>query len=105
MVFIFFVNYFVTKFNRTNICEFKSPIKVLRLYKDGEPLLNPNFAKMVKYAKDKKCSERIDTTTNASLLTPEKNIEIIKAGLTRINISIEGVNSQQYLNFSGYKIT
>jgi len=41
-----------------DICEFDKPIKVLRLYKDGEPLLNPMFAEMIKYAKDKKCAEK-----------------------------------------------
>jgi radical SAM protein with 4Fe4S-binding SPASM domain len=87
-----------------DICQFEKPIKVLRLYKDGEPLLHPRFAEMIRYAKEKKCAERIDTTTNASLLTPKKNIEIIKAGIDRINISIEGVNEQQYLEFSKYKI-
>lgn len=87
-----------------DICEFEKPIKVLRLYKDGEPLLNPWLAEMIKYAKEKKCSERIDTTTNASLLNTAKNLEIIEAGLDRINISIEGVNAAQYLEFSQYKI-
>ncbi len=87
-----------------DICEFKKPIKVLRLYKDGEPLLNPRFADMVKYAKEKGCSERVDTTTNASLLNPKRNIEIIEAGLDRINISIEGVNEKQYREFSNYRI-
>jgi len=87
-----------------DICKFEKPIKVLRLYKDGEPLLNPRFVEMVRYAKEKKCSERIDTTTNASLLNPKRNLEIIEAGLDRINISIEGVNESQYLEFSNYKI-
>jgi MoaA/NifB/PqqE/SkfB family radical SAM enzyme len=86
------------------ICAFEKPIKVLRLYKDGEPLLNPRLAEMIRYAKEKSCSDRIDTTTNASLLTPSKNIELIEAGLDRINISIEGVNAKQYLEFSNYKI-
>ncbi|NTV89622.1 MAG: radical SAM protein [Clostridiales bacterium] len=87
-----------------DICEFETPIKVLRLYKDGEPLLNPRLAEMIKYAKDMKCSARIDTTTNASLLTPEKNLDLISAGLDRINISIEGINSSQYQSFSKYKV-
>lgn len=87
-----------------DICEFEKPIKVLRLYKDGEPLLNSRLAEMIKYAKERKCSERIDTTTNASLLNAAKNLEIIEAGLDRINISIEGINAEQYLNFSKYKI-
>lgn len=82
-----------------DICKFDHPIKVLRLYKDGEPLMNPNFAKMVKYAKDSGCCERVDTTTNASLLNPKRNLEIINAGLDRINISIEGVNAKQYEYF------
>ncbi len=83
-----------------DICEFETPIKVLRLYKDGEPFLNPRLAEMIAYGKEKGCAERIDTTTNATLLNPKKNIELIKAGLDRINISIEGINSQQYVEFS-----
>ncbi len=87
-----------------DIKEFDTPIKVLRLYKDGEPLLNPNFAKMVKYAKDSGNILKVDTTTNASLLNPKRNLEIIDAGLDRINISVEGITPQQYLKFSKYKI-
>ena len=87
-----------------DICEFKDKVKVIRLYKDGEPLLNKNFADMVRYAKKSGCCERVDTTTNASLLTEEKSVEIIDAGLDRINISIEGMNEKQYLDFSGYHL-
>ncbi len=87
-----------------DICEFEQPIKVLRLYKDGEPLLNNKFADMIRYAKEKKCCDRVDTTTNASLLTSERSLEIIDAGLDRINISIEGVDSHQYLDFSKFPV-
>ncbi len=87
-----------------DICEFDQPIKVLRLYKDGEPLLNPHFAEMIKYAKQSGCCDRVDTTTNASLLTPEISLALIDAGLDRVNISIEGVTEEQYLDFSDYKI-
>ena len=87
-----------------DICEFEEPIRVLRLYKDGEPLLNPHFADMVSYAKDKGCAINIDTTTNASLLNPKKNIDIIRSGLDRINISIEGVSDKLYKDFAGVSI-
>tara|TARA_R110002072_G_scaffold132740_1_gene272949 strand:+ start:1398 stop:2405 length:1008 start_codon:yes stop_codon:yes gene_type:complete len=87
-----------------DICEFERPIKVLRLYKDGEPLVNQNFSKMVKYAVDSGCCERVDTTTNASLLTPELSDQIIEAGLTRINISIEGMTQKQYIDFAKHKV-
>lgn len=87
-----------------DICEFEDKVRVIRLYKDGEPLLNKRFADMVRYAKESGCCDRVDTTTNASLLTEEKGIEIATAGLDRINISIEGMNEQQYLDFSGYHL-
>ncbi len=87
-----------------DICEFDKPIKVLRLYKDGEPLLNLRMAEMIGYAKEKRCAERIDTTTNAALLSPKRNTELIAAGLDRINISIEGINAQQYWEFSKCKV-
>ena len=86
-----------------DLAEFDDKIKVIRLYKDGEPLINPHFADMVRYAKISGYCERVDTTTNASLLTPELGKRIADAGLDRINISIEGVNSQQYADFSRYK--
>lgn len=87
-----------------DICEFPAKVKVIRLYKDGEPLVNPDFERMVEFAKQSGCCERVDTTTNASLLTNERSLAMIDAGLDRINISIEGVNSQQYREFSGYQI-
>ncbi len=87
-----------------DICDFETPLKLLKLYKDGEPLLNPQFVDMIIFAREKDCFERISTTTNASLLNPKRNIKIIEAGLDRINISIEGINAKQYLEFSNYKI-
>jgi radical SAM protein with 4Fe4S-binding SPASM domain len=87
-----------------DIGAFSSPLKVLRLYKDGEPLMNPRFVDMVRYARDSGCCERIDTTINASLLSKEKIDGMIEAGLTRINISIEGMNAGQYERFSSFKI-
>ncbi len=83
-----------------DMTKFSPQVKVLRLYKDGEPLINKRLPDMIKYAKDVGAAERIDTTTNASLLTPEKGKALIDAGLDRINISIEGVSNEQYKNFS-----
>ncbi len=86
------------------VCEFDDKVRVIRLYKDGEPLLNPHFPDMVRYAKESGCCEKVDTTTNGSLLTPELSLKIIEAGLDRINISVEGINAEQYEDFSRYKI-
>jgi MoaA/NifB/PqqE/SkfB family radical SAM enzyme len=87
-----------------DICKFPKPIKVLRLYKDGEPLANPRFADMIRLAKQSSCCEVVDTTTNAVLLSPKKTDEIIEAGLDRINISVYGVRREQYEQFCRTKI-
>lgn len=84
--------------------EFDDNIKLLHIYKEGEPLLNPNFYKMVELAKKSKKINRISTTTNAYLLNQELSLKIIEAGLDRINISIEGINEEQYLNIANVKI-
>lgn len=85
-----------------DLSAFSQPIKVLRLYKDGEPFLNKNLAKMIAYAKDSGCVEYIDTTTNASLMTPERLGPVLDAGLDKINISVDGMNREQYIKFTGF---
>jgi MoaA/NifB/PqqE/SkfB family radical SAM enzyme len=84
--------------------EFDKHLKVLRLYKEGEPLLNPRLADMVGYAKASGVVDYIDTTTNASLMTPEKIRPVIEAGLDKINISVDGMSSEQFLEFTGAKV-
>ena len=84
--------------------EFADPIRVIRLYKEGEPLLHPRFPELVSYAKASPKVLRVDTTTNASLLTKDRSLAIIEAGLDRLNISVEGVNAAQYREFSGHKL-
>ena len=73
--------------------EFPQPIKILRLVKEGEPLLNKRFADMVRYAKEKQPKVKVDTTTNAILLTPALSDAIIDAGLDKIFISLQGINA------------
>ena len=87
-----------------SLSEFQDKIRVIRLYKEGEPLLHPQFADMVRIAKDSGHCLRVDTTTNASLLTRDRSLAIIDAGLDRINISVEGINAEQYRDFSGHKL-
>jgi radical SAM protein with 4Fe4S-binding SPASM domain len=84
---------------------FPSKVKTLRLYAFGEPLVNSYFADMIKLAKDNNVSGDIDTTTNGSLLTPQRSKEIIEAGIDRINISVMGVNSEQYKKFTGCNLS
>ncbi|MEC7641608.1 MAG: radical SAM/SPASM domain-containing protein, partial [Nitrospinota bacterium] len=76
--------------------QFPDKIKSLILYKDGEPFLNKNLGKMIAYANQKEVAQSISTTTNASLITREKAVEILEAGLTHIRISVEHVSDKGY---------
>lgn len=87
-----------------DVGEFDKPLKVLRLYKEGEPFLNKRFADMVRYAKESGNVSYIDTTTNGYLLTPETIEPIIDAGLDRINISVGGMSDSQFLEFTGANV-
>jgi MoaA/NifB/PqqE/SkfB family radical SAM enzyme len=84
--------------------EFEKPLKVLRLYKDGEPFLNPHLADMVAYAKQQGVAQAIDTTTNGSLLTMQRVKPVIDAGIDRINISVDGLSNEQFLEFARVKV-
>ncbi len=84
--------------------EFPDNIKVLRMYKDGEPFLNPHLAEMVAYAKKSSKVLSIDTTTNGSLLTPERAIPVMEAGLDQINISLDGMSDEQFQDFTHTKV-
>jgi len=87
-----------------NVSDFPDKLKVLRLFKDGEPLMNKHLPEMIKYAKNKKIAESIDTTTNGSLLTRKMSDALIESGINQINISIEGTSSQEYKEFARYTL-
>ncbi|MCX5796847.1 MAG: radical SAM protein [Elusimicrobia bacterium] len=84
--------------------EFDLPLKVLRLYKEGEPLLNARLPDMIDYAKKSARVSYIDTTTNGYLLTPEKSLRLIEAGLDRLNISVNGLSEGQFHDFTRVKV-
>lgn len=78
------------------VAKFPRPLKILRLYTMGEPLIHPDFPEMVSYAKSKGISEYIETVTNGSLLNPDLNQKLADCGIDRIRISIEGIDSETY---------
>ncbi len=79
-----------------DLAGFPRPLKVLHLYKDGEPLANKALPGMVAYAKSSGRAERVETTTNGSLLTEARARQLIEAGLDGIRISIYGLDDRTY---------
>ncbi len=78
-----------------------SKLKRLHLFKDGEPFLHKDLVKMIRYAKQSNISESVETTTNASLLTKRKALEIIESGLDIIRVSIEHTSNEGYKQLCG----
>ncbi len=74
----------------------KFAIDCIHLYKDGEPLLNPFFCDMVRYARRSGVARVLSTTTNGSQITEKLASEIVTCGLDNIRISIEHVNNDGY---------
>jgi MoaA/NifB/PqqE/SkfB family radical SAM enzyme len=82
--------------------EFPEKIKTVRLYKDGEPLLNPAIDLMVALLKRKNVAERVDLTTNGMLLVPSFIENLVKAGLDAIFISVPQNYTDEYLDMIKY---
>ncbi len=85
-------------------CWGKQAIKKLRLFKVGEPLMNPDVGRMVAYAKEAEVAECIEITTNGTLLNEKLSLELIDAGLDILNISVNGINEQQYKDVCQYEM-
>ena len=61
----------------------------------GEPLLNPNLSKLIKFAKDKGILETI-INTNATNLNEKKGEELINSGLDYMIYSFDGGTKKTY---------
>jgi radical SAM protein with 4Fe4S-binding SPASM domain len=83
-----------------DISTFERSLKVLKLFKDGEPMLNPDFITMVEIAKRERKIERVETTTNGSKLGPGMNERLVASGIDRVVVSIEGVSAERYRSFA-----
>ena len=84
--------------------ELRTRIKIVNLYKDGEPLLHPEFPEMIHYLKESGIAEKIYAKTNGSLLNPELNQKLADSGLTWLGISVESTSSDGYKEISGVQL-
>ena len=87
-----------------DMATFPNKIKVLRFVGIGEPLLHANIAEMVEYAASKNVANVVELLTNASLLTPEMSDSLIKAGLSRLVVSLQGTTEEKYKAVCGVDI-
>lgn len=67
----------------------------------GEPLMNPRLPEMIRKLREAGFEGRVDVISNGALLTHELSDALIAAGLNRLQISIQGLDRQQYLENCG----
>jgi radical SAM protein with 4Fe4S-binding SPASM domain len=86
-----------------DLAEFPQKVKMLRFAATGEPLLHPEIAEMVSYAKAQNIAHSIDIVTNGSLLTEALSLQLINAGLDQLRISVQGLSSKAYFDVAQVK--
>lgn len=84
--------------------KFPSKLKRVVFSGLGEPLMNPNLPVIIKKVVDSEIAERVEIITNGLLLNPQLIGELVNTGMTHINISIQGVTEDRYLETCGAKI-
>jgi len=87
-----------------NLKKFPDRIKKIKIGNHGEPTLHPLLPDMIRYAREANVADIIEIFTNGSKLNPALNKAMVDAGLQRINISLEGLTSQRYLEVAAAKI-
>lgn len=83
---------------------FGEPLKKVKIGNHGEPTLHPNLPAFVAYVKKSGVAEVVELFTNGSKLSPELNVALADAGLDRVNISLEGLTSERYLQVAGARV-
>ena len=71
-------------------------LKVLKLSLYGEPFTNPDFCEMLRLAREADIAERIETTTNASLLTQEVCKSLVEYEIDYVRVSVYASNQKRY---------
>ncbi len=80
------------------IDKIKISVKELSLFNYGEPLLNPNIVKMIKYTK-KNGIKIVNMHSNGLLLEKGLAEKLVKSGIDYINFSIDGASNETYQKY------
>lgn len=84
-----------------DIKNFHQKIKAIHFCGIGEPLMNKNIAKMIKYTKDTNVAEKIDINTNGILLNKKNSKALIDSEIDFIRISVNGLSKQDFKEYTG----
>lgn len=83
------------------IQEFGQPLRSLKLYFEGEPLLNRRLPEMIVEARINEIANRIEVTTNGSMLHSAAADALIESGLDYLQVSIYSVLTDDHARITG----
>lgn len=83
---------------------FPEPVKTVRIAGLGEPLLHKELPAMVACAVRSGRARNVELITNGALLTKETSDRLIAAELTRMIVSLQGVNAEAYRRTAQAKV-
>jgi len=78
-------------------------LRVLRLYGEGEPFIDPFLIDKIKMSRS--IADRIEVTSNGSALTEQKARGLLTSGLDYLRISVYSVRADRHPEVTGSKIS
>jgi MoaA/NifB/PqqE/SkfB family radical SAM enzyme len=79
--------------------QLKESLLCINLYSWGEPLLNPDLAAMITYAKNAKKNLRILTSTNLNIRDDKLLQDLMRCGIDEIIVSADGASAATYSEY------
>lgn len=79
-------------------------LKALHFAGSGEPLLHPLLPEMIQYAKKKEIADVVDVVSNGAMLTMDLFIALRDAGLDKLRVSLQGLDSESYRKMAGVSL-
>jgi MoaA/NifB/PqqE/SkfB family radical SAM enzyme len=86
-----------TDFFQQTINDLHRDLLMLIFYFQGEPFLNPDFLKMIRYAHQK--GIYTITSTNGHFLNDKQAKQTVESGLDRLIISVDGTSQEVYESY------
>ena len=87
-----------------DMSRFPDKIKVLRFVGIGEPLLHKKIVDMVSCTVDRQIARTVEIVTNGYLLDGRTVDGLVRAGLSRLVISLQGTGPEKYVEVAGARI-
>lgn len=84
--------------------EFPEKIRIVTFGGSGQPLMHKDLPEMIAELNSRKITDRIRIVSNGLLLSEKTSSALVDAGLSSIKISLQGIDSQGYIETSSTKI-